>query len=123
MLYCADFLDSHLNEPVNSHVILNKDRDPAIRRFIHVVSMPERQRQSTTNSFRAVLKHDRHLLAWGLIAQINYIHYTAHCKQMTLFNTCNDLMHFKSYINTSKTLIECDSLLTVRCTWNNGSFF
>lgn len=37
------FLDSHLNEPVNPRVILNKDRDPAIRHFIHVVSMPERQ--------------------------------------------------------------------------------
>lgn len=65
---CADFLDSRFNEAVNSRVILNKDEDPTIRRFIHVVSMPERQRLSTANSFRAVLKHDRHLLAWGLIA-------------------------------------------------------
>lgn len=36
-------LDSCLNEPMNPRVILNKERDPAIRHFIHVFSMPERQ--------------------------------------------------------------------------------
>lgn len=37
------FLDSCLNEPVNPRVIVNKDCDPALRHFIHVSSMPERQ--------------------------------------------------------------------------------